>query len=605
MISRQAALNPDGVALAARDEVITHATLEERTNQLAQYLRGLNIGPNTLVAICMPRSTTFTIAALGVLKAGAAYLPLDPAYPLDHLAWTLNDARPVALLTQQRFSDRLPVGAWQTVLVDSESARIASHSRESFDSAAEPESLAYVIYTSGSTGRPKGVQITHGGLLNLVLWHQQEFGITPDDRASQVANLGFDAAVWEVWPYLASGSSVYVADEGIRNDPEALRKWLVSQQITVAFAPTPLAERMIELTWPKQVALRLLLTGGDTLHSYPPATLSFKLVNNYGPTECTVVATSGWVSPDGIHDQLPSIGRPISNVKIHILDERLQPVPLGTPGELYIGGAGVAAGYLNARELTEAKFVVDPFEPESKGRLFKTGDLGRHLPDGQIAFLGRADEQIKIRGYRIEPNEIATALLRHSTVQASAVVAREDTPGEKRLAAYVVPTPGTQPTDKLLREFLSSQLPDYMVPPVFVRIDALPLNANGKLDRAALPAPDESNSLRDDEYLAPRSAIEQRVAEVISELLGLEKVGVEDNFFMLGGHSLLGTQVIVRMRELFGVDLSLRSLFDSPTIADLAVEVERLLFSRIEGMSDEEAALFLNQSQIKECPSAR
>ncbi len=596
LVSERASATPNGTALTRGEDVLTYAELNARSNRLARHLRSLGVGPDVLVGLYIPRSPALAVGALGVMKAGGAYVPFDPACPLERIAWMLNDAQPAVLLTQQRLAQRLPAGNWRTLNLDGDGSRIASNSAEPVESGVRVENLAYVIYTSGSTGKPKGVQIAHDSLLNLVFWHQQAFDVRASDRASQLASPGFDAAVWELWPYLSAGASVHFADDAIRGEPESLRDWMVSNSISIGFVPTPLAERMITLEWPRETALRLLLTGADTLRSYPPSNLPFTLVNNYGPTECTVVATSGPVLSNGHRDALPGIGRPISNVQIYILNEQLEHVRVGTPGEIYIGGAGVARGYLNAPELNAAKFIAHPFESAAHGRLYKTGDLGCYLPDGQIAFRGRIDDQIKIRGYRIEPNEIITALAKHPMVQASTVIACDDTAGDKQLVAYVVPGPDCTPTDQLLREFLRSQLPEHMIPAVFVRMNVLPLNANGKVDRAALPAPDDSNSLRADGYVAPRTPIEQRMAEILAPLLGLERVSVEDNFFMLGGHSLLGTQVIARTRETFGVKLSLRSLFDSPTIAALAAEVERLLYVCLEAMSEEEAEHFLKRA---------
>jgi len=502
------------------------------------------------------------------------------------------------LLAQRLLASALATGSWWTLDLGSYQQLVFCHTAHASDCSARPSNLAYVIYTSGSTvGRPKGVQIAHSSLLNLVLWHRQAFAISDADRASHLASPSFDAAVWEVWPYLTAGASVYLPDDGSRGGPAPLRDWLVSQGITVAFVPTPLAEPMLTLAWPCQIALRFLLTGADTLHSYPPSTLPFRLVNNYGPTECTVVATSGLVELSSQPEVPPSIGRPISNVQIYILDEQLRQVPVGVPGEIYIGGAALARGYLNAPELTAAKFIANPFDFEPNARMYRTGDLARQLPDGQIVFLGRLDEQIKIRGYRIEPNEIVTALAAHPMVQASIVVAQESIPGDKRLIAYIVPKSDAHLTDRELREFLSSYVPAYMVPSVFVRLESLPLNANGKIDRASLPPPDDSNSFLGTPYIAPRTPIEQRIAEILAPLLGVERVGVVDNFFMLGGHSLLGTQVIARTRDAFGIELSLRSLFQSPTVAALAVEVERLLYQRLEVMTDEEAEQYLKMQQ--------
>ena len=402
--------------------------------------------------------------------------------------------------------------------------------------------------------------------------------MTAADRAGHVAGLGFDAAVWELWPYLAVGASVHLADEDTRNSADLLWAWLLAQRISISFVPTPLADRLLEvrLQWPCDSALRIVLTGGDTLHHYPPLGLPFVLVNNYGPTECTVVATSGAVLPSSSPTSLPPIGRPITNAEIHLLDERLQPVPAGATGEIYIGGAGVARGYHNRPDLTADRFLPDPFSAAPGGRLYKTGDLGRLLPDGQIAFLGRIDDQIKIRGYRIEPDEIVRALDQHPDIRASTVVARQDSGGEKRLVAYVVSDAECDPSPVGLRDFLGGLLPEYMIPTAFVRLAALPLTAHGKIDRAALPEPDPANTLQDAGSTEPGTETEQRVAEMVGELLNLEAIALEDNFFLLGGHSLLGAQLIARLRQAFGVDITLRSLFEAPTIAALAAELDRL-----------------------------
>lgn len=597
LLACQALTQPEKVAVLARDEAMSYSELGERAGHVARYLRTHGVDRNTLVGICLERSANFVVSALGVWRAGGAYVPLDPGYPSERLSWMLNDAQPAVVLTHSSLAEKLPKGKWETLRLDVEWPRIASHPPELVEPNAHPDvnaqDLAYVIYTSGSTGRPKGVEITHSSLSNLTLWHEATFVVTSSDRASQVASPGFDAAVWEMWPALAAGASLYVPDDAVRADAVSLRDWIVSNGITIAFAPTPLAERLIRLEWPRHTALRLLLTGADTLRSYPLSSLPFTLVNNYGPTECTVVATSGVVPVDVRSGVLPSIGRPISNVEVYILDEHLQQLPAGVVGEIFIGGAGVARGYLNAASLTAEKFIRNPFASQSEGILYRTGDLGCYLPDGDIAFCGRIDDQIKIRGYRIEPNEIVAALGKHPAIQASAVVAREDTPGDKQLVAYLVLNSGADLDHNSLREFLSGQLPEYMVPPVFVRLDSMPLNSSGKVNRVALPAPDVLNLLNQDSYIAPRTPVEQRLAEILAPLLGIDKISVEDNFFMLGGHSLLGTQLIARARQVFGVELSLRSLFQSPTIAALAEKIEQLIYDRLEAMSEEEAAEFL------------
>jgi len=595
LVAAQAAATPNTVALAASGEVVTYQELNSRANRLAQYLRSLGAGPGTLVALCFERSSELVVGTLGVLKSGAAYVPLDPTYPQERLAFMLNDSGATILLTQQRLARALPPGRWQRVDVDLDADQIASYPAEPPQSESDIrlEELAYVIYTSGSTGQPKGVQVTHSNLLNLVFWHRHAFMVTPADRATLFASPGFDASVWELWPYLTAGASLHLPAESIRNDPEKLRDWLVAQRITVSFLPTAMAELVMALEWADRVALRVLLTGADTLHHYPASHLPFMLVNNYGPTECTVVATSGTVPPNGFTDDRPTIGRPITNTQIYILDEHLRQVPVGTVGELHIGGKGVARGYLNQPELTSEKFIPDTFSSKPGARLYKTGDRARFMPDGQIAFMGRIDDQIKIRGYRIDPSEIITALDRHPMISSSYVIAREDHKGEKRLIAYVVPTPESRPTCTELRDFLRACLPEYMVPTVFVSLDSLPLTSNGKVNRPALPIASASNTLQSEPLVAARTLVEKRVAAIVSKLLHWQNVGASDNFFLLGGHSLLVTQLIASIQESFGVELSLRSLFNAPTVAELSREIENLLVAKLEAMSEEDAQRML------------
>ncbi len=591
LTSMQAAVNSHGRALVACDEVLSYLELDQRANQIAHYLRSLGVGPETLVGVCLERSVGMVVSALGILKAGGAYLPLDPAYPGERLAFMLQDAGARLLLTQRHLAKPLPAGKWQ--ILDVDELRTSNYPVTRSENSVSGNDLAYVIYTSGSTGRPKGVQITHASLLNLVFWHQQTFGVQLGDRATHLASPAFDAAVWELWPYLTAGASVYLPADVVRNEPTSLRDWLVAHRITITFVPTPLAERMISLPWPRDTALRLLLTGADTLHSYPPPGLPFTLVNNYGPTECTVVASSGAIPCNECPNGMPSIGRPIANTEIHILDEQMRRVPVGVTGELYIGGAGVARGYLNHPELSAERFIPNPFSSNRKDRVYRTGDLGRYLPDGQIAFVGRIDDQIKIRGYRIEPSEIITVLNRHPEVEASQVVASEDPLESKRLVAYVVPRSGSRLSYSPLREFLGKLLPDYMVPSIFVRLESLPATPNGKVDRDRLPRPDAANVLHDEVVKLPQTGLEPRVAAMLASLFKLKRVDINDNFFLLGGHSLLGTQVISRIHETFGVELPLYRLFEAPTVAELSSEIKRLLLSKIQAMSEEEAERLL------------
>jgi amino acid adenylation domain-containing protein len=580
-VAQHAASAPQSLAVKAEAETLTYAELELRSNQLAGYLQSQGAGPDVLVGIFLERSIDSVVAQLAVLKAGAAYLPLNPAAPADRLAAMLRDSAVLSVISRSDVAGKLPAGKWNVIRIDADRHVISRNVFTPGDSKSHGADLAYVIYTSGSTGQPKGVEITRSGLENLIQWHLKAFHITADDRASLLASIGFDATVWELWPYLAAGASVHIPGEAFRTQVEPLRDWLVEESITISFVATPLAELLMLLTWPARTVLRLLLTGADTLHRRPPQGLPFSLINNYGPTECTVVATSGVVAPFGTEPKQPSIGFAIDNTQLHILDEQMRPVPQGTIGELYIGGAGLARGYRNQPQLTAEKFVHNPFASEStSSRLYRTGDRARMLRGGDIEFLGRLDDQIKIRGYRVELDEISSVLDSHPDVKASAVAAAGES-DDKRLIAYLVLWPESKANAGAFRDFLQRQLPDYMIPATFVRLDALPLTNNGKVNRAALPAPN-GNTLPDETYVAPRSLIEERLAELIAPLLRVERVGVNDNFFLLGGHSLLGTQLLTRIGESFGVELSLLTIFDHPTLAGMSEEIEKLILAKID-----------------------
>jgi len=592
LIARQAATTPDAAALLAGNLVMSYHDLDQRSNQLAHRLKELGAGTNTLVACYLERSFDLVVALLAILKAGGAYVPLDPAYPTERVAFILADTRAPVLLTQSSLVARLPATVPTVICLDVDESftDLPRTALPAYPSAAD---LAYVLYTSGSTGRPKGVLVTHGSLLNLISWHQKAFAVTAADKATQVASPAFDATGWELWPYLTIGASVTFIPEDVRLSPVTLRNWFIEQGITITFLPTALAESVIALQWPASTALRFLLTGADTLRRYPSPSLPFAFINNYGPTEATVVTTSERILPAARSDQPPSIGRPITNMHVYLLDQQLRQVPTGEQGELYIGGVGLAQGYLNRPDLTAERFIPHPFSDNPRERLYKTGDLARSLPDGQLAFLGRIDQQIKLRGYRIEPEEIMAALNEHPAVQTSLVIARDFTADDKQLVAYLVLRPGAALNDSELRSMLAARLPDYMIPSAFVQLDALPLTLNGKIDTSALPAPDSSNTPREVTGAAPSTPTEQALEQIIAPLLGIPNVGREENIFLLGGHSLFGTQVIMRVAATFGVEMSLRTLFDSPTIAQLASKIEQLVLARIETMSNDEAAHLL------------
>jgi amino acid adenylation domain-containing protein len=593
LVRKKAEAAPSALALGSSAYQLTYKSLEIQANRLARHLVTLGVGPDVLVGVCLDRSPAMVIASLAILKAGGAYIPLDPDFPAQRLRFMLEDAQARVLITQWHTADRIGQGNWKTVDLEQDHAEIAKQHETCPESSVSGRNLAYVIYTSGSTGQPKGVEITHDSLLNLISWHGRAFDISAADRASQLASVGFDATAWEIWPTLTAGSSVHFPDEATRVAPKRLRDWLLAERITVCFAPTPVAEALLALDWPRDAALRLLLTGGDTLHHYPPSELPFALINNYGPTECTVVATSGVVLPNAHPDGLPPIGRPIDNFQIYILDKNLQQVPAGAAGELHIGGKGLARGYLGRPDLTAERFIANPFAPNTNERLYKTGDLGRYLPDGQIAFLGRVDEQIKIRGYRIEPEEIATVLKQYPGIEASVVIARKDDSGDPRLIAYVVAAPDAQLGHSALREHVIRFLPDYMVPAAFVRLRELPVGPNGKINRSALPSNDGENTIVDQGYDAPSTAVEERVVAILSQLLHIERIGINDNFFNLGGHSLLGAQLIARISDSFGVELSLLSIFDDPTVKGISAEIERLILAKLDSMSEDEAQRLL------------
>ena len=560
---------------------LTYATLHSRANRLARHLRALGVDRDRVVALALPRSADLVIAALATLRAGSVYAPFDPSTPVARLIEMLEDLQPAVVVARRSLGSSLPPGAWALIGLDADADVVAPEAAPAPEFRGAPSDLAYVIYTSGSTGRPKGVEITRAALMNLVRWHNVAFAVTSADRAPLLASPGFDASVWEMWPYLAVGASLHVPPDLTRMDAETLRNWLVAREITLAFVATPMAERLLTLPWPADTRLRTLLTGADTLHRRPPPGLPFRLVNNYGPTEGTVVATSGLVSPDPLAGGLPSIGWPITNVRAYVLDERRRLLPTGQEGELYLGGAGVARGYRNQPEQTAERFVTDPFDPTG-ARLYRTGDRVRWQPDGSLVFLGRLDDQVKIRGHRVELDEIVATLDTHPGVENSAVTAQPGPDGEPRLVAFLVAAAGARLSPAALRATLHTRLPDHMLPAVFVVVDALPLTPSGKVDRAQLPAAETLEPLRDPQFTAPRTAVEGQLAALVGELLGVHPIGVADNFFLLGGHSLLGTQLIARLRDAFGVELSLRTVFDHPTLEDLALEVERALLSGME-----------------------
>jgi amino acid adenylation domain-containing protein len=570
LVGEAAARKPAAEAVRRGEQTLTYAELEKRSNELAHRLRETGIGKEDLVAVFMERSIEAVIGFYAILKAGGSFVPIDPAAPARRSAWILDDSDARVVITQSRFADNPALQNKAVLTVDSSAAIDERLAAAPPDSRAGPHDRAYVIYTSGSTGRPKGVEIEHHSLANLVFFYQTRLGIEADDRSSLLANVTFDASIADIWPYLAAGASVRIPEGELLSDPGRLKRWIIEEGITISFLPTALGELLLKEEWPDVAPLRYMLTGGDRLHLRPRRGLPFTLLNTYGPTENTVDSTWAVVEP-GDGSDLPPIGKPIANVRAYVLDESGEPVPVGASGELHLGGEGVARGYLNRPELTAERFVKAPFNGEAGKRIYRTGDRVRYLPDGDIEFLGRVDNQIQIRGYRVELGEIEEALRRHRQVKDAAVRLLDDRKTAQKLTAWVV-TSNDRPDGIRgdLRAFLSDRLPQYMIPTFFTILDAMPRNESGKVDQAALPAPDERTDTVATDKEAPRDTLERDLAGIWEEVLKVSPIARKDNFFDLGGHSLLILPLLAKIREQCGRKLSLATLFQNPTVEQLA-----------------------------------
>ncbi len=579
LFERQVRIAPEAVAVIREEEKLTYGQLDRCANQLAHHLRKLGIGLESLVGICMQRSPEMLVGLLGILKAGAAYLPLDPAYPKERLAFMIADARVKLVITRKKVKDRTSDCARQ-VCLDSDWKEIGQGSDISIACAASSDNLAYVIYTSGSTGKPKGVLIEHRGVVNVIEASIKKFAISRDSRVVQLASLNFDASVLEIFTALLSGASLLLVDSLVLMSGPELGRFLLENGITAMAIPPSLLDLVPTGDYP---ALRSIVVGGEACTAEIAARWSGARLffNAYAPTEATIYSTL-MLCPEGSR-QTPTLGCPIQNMQVYVLDHHGQPVPVGVPGELHIGGVGVARGYLNRAALTAEKFIPDPFSGSSGVRLYKTGDFARFLSDGRLEFLGRTDHQVKIRGFRIELAEIETVLGEHPLVREAAVIAREDAPGDKRIVAYIVPRAGHAPDVSDLRNHLKGRLPEYMLPSVFVTLESMPLSETGKIDRESLPAPEQSRPALEQSYAAPTTALEKVLVGIFSEVLKIERVGVCDNFFELGGHSLLATRVVSRIRQIFAIELPVRKLFEEPTVQGLAgVIVKKNEWARIE-----------------------
>ena len=572
LFEAQVERTPEAPAVVYEEGGLTYAELDGRANQLGRRLRELGVGPDVVVGVLMERSVALVVSVLGVLKAGGAYLPMDPSYPSERLAYMVDDAGAPVVVSQLALSQVASVGDARVVYVDGEGEGVGGQGRERLSMVTEPRNLAYVIYTSGSTGHPKGVMVTHEAVCNHMQWMQSTYPLTELDRVLQKTPFSFDASVWEFLAPLLSGAQLVLARPGGHLDTRYLERLLSEGEVTtLQVVPSLLRVLVEEGVIERARSLRRLFCGGEEL----PAELRERvlesyegeLCNLYGPTETTIEVTS-WRCERGSGPGRTPLGRPIANTQVYLLDAELSPVPVGVPGELHVAGVALARGYLGRAGLTAQQFIPNPFSDTPGRRLYRTGDLGRYLPDGTIEYLGRLDHQVKVRGHRIELGEVESELLRHPAVREAVALARPDPHAGTRLEAHVVVHPGADLDLDTLREFLRARLPEYMLPTAFATLPQLPLTASGKIDRAALSAPERRHrSARD--HVAPRTEKEQALARIWAELLRFDAVGVNDNFFALGGDSILSIQIVARAREV-GIELTPRQLFEHQTIAELA-----------------------------------
>ncbi|MGA9379449.1 MAG: amino acid adenylation domain-containing protein, partial [Phormidium sp.] len=573
LFEEQVELVPDALAVIFEDQSLTYRELNNRANQLAHYLQqNYQIKPDSLIGICVKRSLEMVVGILAILKSGGAYLPIDPEYPAERLSFMLEDSQVPVLLTQQQLVESIPEHQANIICLDTDWSEISHWNQENPISEVQLENLAYVIYTSGSTGQPKGAMNTHKGICNRLIWMQEAYQLTTADVVLQKTPFSFDVSVWEFFWTLCNGSRLVIARPEGHRDREYLVNLIAQQQVTTLhFVPSMLQVFLESENLALCQSLRRVICSGEALSLDLQGKcferLGCELHNLYGPTEAAIDVTYWQCQKDSQLTTVP-LGRPIANTQIYILDQNLQPVPIGVPGELHIGGVGLAKGYLNRPELTAEKFIPHPFSNQPNSRLYKTGDLARYLPDGNIEYLGRIDHQVKIRGFRIELGEIEAVLSQHPQVQTSIVIARVDNPGEKRLIAYLVSDSEVTPTIPELRQYLKSKLPEYMVPSAFVFLETLPLTANGKVDRRALPKP-ESRSGIENSLVIPRTPVEETLFTIWKQVLRVEQIGIHDNFFELGGDSILSIQIISRAK-LAGIELTVKQLFTNQTIAELA-----------------------------------
>lgn len=621
LFEEQARRAPSAIAVIFEEQNLTYAELNERANQLARHLQSLGEGPESLIAICMDRSLDMVIAILGILKAGAAYLPIDPAYPKGRIAFMIEDAEASVIITSQTLAHTLPQIEAKAICLDSDWHALCGYDRTNLASGATADNPAYVIYTSGSTGKPKGVIVTHHNVVRLFESTNAHYGFNQQDMWTLFHSYAFDFSVWELWGALVYGGRLVIVPYMVGRSPKDFYELLAKQQITILNQTPSAFRQLIQAQVSAQAsesqALRAVIFGGEALdmQSLKPWVEGHgdqmpQLINMYGITETTVHVTYRRVTVRDITQAGSLIGSPIDDLQLLIVDSRMHLVPIEVPGEIYVGGCGVARGYLNRADLTAERFVPNPFGNKAGERLYKTGDLARYKENGDIEYFGRIDHQVKIRGFRIELGEIESALAQHPAIKEAVVIAREDDPRDKRLAAYLVArNPSAYDSSELL-DYLKGVLPSYMMPAAFVLLDALPLTPNGKLDRLALPVPERAGNRGEDRFVAPRSPVEEVLAEIWAEVLRIDRVGVHDNFFDLGGHSLLATQIVSRIQETFQTKFPLRKILEEPTVADAATalldsddrtRIERTakVLLKVAQLTDKEAEQLLKEKRYQ------
>ncbi|MFD2169286.1 non-ribosomal peptide synthetase [Tumebacillus lipolyticus] len=604
LFERQVAKTPDATAVVDGDQVLTYRELNERANRLGHHLLTLGAGPDVPIGIFMERSHELLVSILAVLKTGSAYVPLDPTYPNERLQFMLEDAQAPVVLTQSALAKRLSAAGRQVLAIDQANPAWSDCQASDINAGTGSTGLAYIIYTSGTTGKPKGVLVPHRGVISLLTDMHNRKPLQVGDRSSVWTSFGFDVSVYEMFTALLYGAAVCPAPDAVRYDSEKFIGWLIEHQITSAYLPPFMVKDLA--TWLEKenraLPLHSLLVGVEPLSEKLLATIAKRvpgltIFNGYGPTETTIFATFYQVDAEYAPERQTPIGKQVANTPIYLLDANRQLVPNGIAGEVYIGGEMVVRGYLNRPELTAERFVADPFAEQADARMYRTGDLARRLPDGNIMFLGRMDSQVKIRGFRVELGEIEAQLIGHPSVREAVVIVKEINPDDKRLVAYLVASAPQEELVPELRKQLSEHLPSQMMPAAFFLLDALPLTPNGKIDRKALPAPDFSSASKEREYVAPSTPTEQKLAELWSKFLQVEQIGIHDNFFEIGGHSLLAMQMIAQVQSDFQISLEVRNLFDDPTLGGLAQMIEQA--ERIDGSAKPEIVALSRSARRK------